>query len=576
MVGGTRRTPPEKRDVAETNAAAPLTLYRKHRPAAFDELVGQPAVVKGLTAAITSGRVSHAYLFAGPRGTGKTSAARIFAKCLNCLTNGPRPDPCGVCEACVAIANGTAFDVIEIDAASNRGINEIRELRERVQFAPSQFRRKVYIIDEVHMLTPEAFNALLKTLEEPPEHVVFVLATTELHRVPATILSRLQRYEFRRMTPAVIARRLLDIAAREKIAIDEAAAQRIAYLADGAMRDALVLLEQARGFAAGRSIDSKTLDAAFGESHSDLVERLVDAVIESDAGAALQAVADATQQGVDAAWLAKELLRWFRLALLARTSREVLDLEVPPDEAESVARRAQDLGRTKIMTALRVLSDCVAQRWSTQPRVDLELALARIIVPSDEMTLQGFSDRLRALEERDSALSTGGSGPAGGAQRPKAATSRTASASNKRDEGERKAPLRAQAGGGTPASAVSPLAMAAVDSNAITPTRLAAMWHMVMASVRDRDNRVYAYLQHASIVDASDGLVTLSVTKKHFLESLTEAGSLAIVADAIKQASGVRPRVAFSLGAASARPATPKSEPSDFALAESVLGADLI
>ena len=560
--------------MAQANEA-PLTLYRKYRPGAFDELVGQPAVVKGLTAAVTSGRVSHAYLFAGPRGTGKTSAARILAKCLNCLTNGPRPDPCGVCEACVAIANGTAFDVIEIDAASNRGINEIRELRERVQFAPSQFRRKIYIIDEVHMLTPEAFNALLKTLEEPPEHVVFVLATTELHRVPATILSRLQRFEFRRMTPPVIAKRVLEVAAREKISIDEAAAQRIAHLADGALRDALVLLEQARGFAAGKSIDAKTLDAAFGESHRDLIERLVDAVTASDAAAALQAVADATQQGVDPSWLAKELLRWFRLALLARASREVLEIETPPDEAESVAQRAQEISRSKIMTALRVLSDCVAQRWSTQPRVDLELALARIILPSDEMTMQGLSDRLRALEERD-----GGSG----ASPPPRAAPRTATTSvRSRDRATSlKDRETTQVRAGTPTDQAAALETSApslsmsVGASSITPTKLSAMWHLVMASVRERSNRVYAYLQHASIVDASDELVTLSVTKKHFLESLSEAASLAIVAAAIEQASGVKPRIKLTLGEAAARVAAPKGEPSAFALAESVLGADLL
>jgi len=560
------------------NDAAPLTLYRKHRPAAFDELVGQPAVVKGLTAAVTSGRVSHAYLFAGPRGTGKTSAARILAKCLNCLNGGPRPDPCGVCEACVAIANGSAFDVIEIDAASNRGINEIRELRERVQFAPSQFRKKVYIIDEVHMLTPEAFNALLKTLEEPPEHVVFVLATTELHRVPATILSRLQRYEFRRMTPAVIAKRLLEVAHREKISIDETAAQRIAYLADGAMRDALVLLEQARGFAAGKSIDSKTLDAAFGESHRDLIERLVDAIIASDAAAALQAIADASQQGVDAAWLSKELLRWFRLALLARTSRDVLAMEVPGDEAESVASRAEELGRSKIMTALRVLSDCVAQRWSTQPRVDLELALARIILPSDEMTLQSLSDRLRALEERDGQAASPRGGAPGGAVRAAAATRAAATSRSTNTKALAKhtsapPPLSMSAETRSMAAGSSSIAPGA---SSITPTKLAAMWHLVMASVRDQSNRVYAYLQHATIVDANDAVVSLSVTKRHFLESLSEAGSLAIVASTIEQVSGVRPRIELSLGEATPRAAAQKSEPSGFALAESVLGADLL
>jgi len=554
--------------VAETSVAAPLTLYRKHRPAAFDELVGQPAVVQGLTAAVKSGRVAHAYLFSGPRGTGKTSAARILAKCLNCLTNGPRPDPCGVCDACVAIADGAAFDVVEIDAASNRGINEIRELRERVQFAPSQFRKKVYIIDEVHMLTSEAFNALLKTLEEPPEYVVFVLATTELHKVPATILSRCQRYEFRRMTAPVIAKRLDDVAKREKIGLSESAARRIAHLADGALRDALVMLEQARGFAGGKTIDDAVLDSAFGESHRDLVERLVDAVLASDPGAALQTVADATQQGVDSAWLAKELLRWFRLALLARTSREVLDIEAPPDEAERIASRAESLGRAKIMTALRLLSDAVAQRWSTQPRIDLELALARMIIPSDELTMQGLGDRLRALEERH-----GG----GGAPPVPAAPARTTPSAPPSTRTSRK-PARAsddkpQRAAFAAAPSVSPSPPA---KGPLTPTKLVAMWHLVMSAVRESSNPAFAYLQHATIVDASDELVTLSVAKKHFLESLSEPAMSALVASAIEQVSGVRPRIALVLGAAPQRSGNANADTSAFALAESVLGTELL
>jgi len=555
--------------VPDTASPAPLTLYRKHRPAAFDELVGQPAVVQGLTAAVKSGRVAHAYLFSGPRGTGKTSAARILAKCLNCLTNGPRPDPCGVCEACTSIAAGTAFDVVEIDAASNRGINEIRELRDRVQFAPSQFRKKVYIIDEVHMLTSEAFNALLKTLEEPPEYVVFVLATTELHRVPATILSRCQRYEFRRMTPPVIAARLQEVAKREKIALDEIAARRIAHLADGALRDALVMLEQARGFAGGQAIDARVLDAAFGESHKDVIDRLVDAIIASDAAAALQTIADASAQGVDPGWLSRELLHWFRLALLARTSREVLEQEAPPDEAQAVAARAQELTKTRIMTALRVLSDTVAQRWSTQPRIDLELALARIIMPADEMTLQSLSDRLRALEER-----AGGAGPApGGAPAPAGAARkpRAAATASKALENEAQAPPLSSA----PASAAVASAPAATGS--LTPTRLAAMWHLVMTAVRERSNTVFAYLQHAAVADANDETVTLSVTKKHFLESLSDPPTSALIASAIEHVSGIRPRIALVLGSAPARQAQQKAESSTgFALAESVLGGELI
>ena len=563
--------------MADTALAAPLTLYRKYRPAAFDELVGQPAVVQGLSAAVKSGRVAHAYLFAGPRGTGKTSAARILAKCLNCLTNGPRPDPCGICDACVAITDGAAFDVIEIDAASNRGINEIRELRERVQFAPSQFRKKVYIIDEVHMLTSEAFNALLKTLEEPPEYVVFVLATTELHKVPATILSRCQRYEFRRMTAPVIAKRLEEVAKREKVGLDQSAARRIAHLADGALRDALVMLEQARGFAGGKTIDESVLDAAFGESHRDLIERLVDAIVANDPGVALQTVADATQQGVDAAWLSKELLRWFRLALLARTSRDVLDVEAPPDEAERIAARAESLGRAKIMTALRLLSDCVAQRWSTQPRIDLELALARIIVPSDELTVQSLTDRIRALEER----AGGGTPPVSAA--PHAAPRTKAdgpSAPRRTKAADVSAAVRSElpeqlAQSEAPAVSKAPVSTAPASTGSLTPTKLVAMWHLVMSAVRERSNTGFAYLQHATIVDASDETVTLSVAKKHFLESLSEPAMSALVADAIEHVSGARPRITLVLGAAPER--APKNpDASGFALAESVLGTELL
>ncbi|MBV8282755.1 MAG: hypothetical protein JO347_11950 [Candidatus Eremiobacteraeota bacterium] len=423
------------------------------------------------------------------------------------------------------------------------------------------------------MLTSEAFNALLKTLEEPPEYVVFVLATTELHRVPATILSRCQRYEFRRMTPPIIAKRLEEVARREKISLDESAARRIAHLADGALRDALVMLEQARGFSGAKAIDGAVLDAAFGESHRDVTDRLVDAVVASDAGAALQAVADASAQGVDPGWLSKELLRWFRLALLARTSRHVLDEEAPKDEVESIARRAQELPRARIMTALRVLSDVVAQRWSTQPRIDLELALARIIVPSDELTLQSLSDRLRALEERNGVA--GAPGTSGAASAPSTPTpaARKPSRSPATSHASETPPHEA------PAVSASPTAAAAVASSLhapLTPTRLTAMWHLVMTAVRERSNPVFAYLQHATVADANDDLVTLSVTKKHFLESLSEPATAATIADAIEHVSGARPRIAMVLGQKSAQQAHPAERSSSFALAESVLGTDLL
>ena len=215
-----------------------VALYRKWRPQGFDALVGQEAVRTALTNALETGRIAHAYLFAGPRGTGKTSTAKILAKAVNC-EHGPTPNPCNECQNCVRINDGTSMDVFEIDAASNRGIDEIRDLREKVAFAPVSGRYKVYIIDEVHMLTTEAFNALLKTLEEPPPHVIFILATTEPHKIPATIHSRCQRFDFRRVTDADIVKRLREVADGSGIAADDDALQLIAVQADGGMRDAL-------------------------------------------------------------------------------------------------------------------------------------------------------------------------------------------------------------------------------------------------------------------------------------------------------------------------------------------------
>ena len=532
-----------------------LALYRKHRPPTFADLVGQPAVVKGLTAAVKSGRVVHAYLFSGPRGTGKTSAARILAKCLNCQTGGPRPDPCGRCEACVAIAGGLAFDVVEIDAASNNGVEEIRSLRERVHFAPAQFRTKVYIVDEVHMLSSAAFNALLKTLEEPPEFVVFVLATTEMHKVPATILSRCQRYEFRRMTAATIAQRVAEVAKREAIRVTPAAVERLAHLADGSARDGLVLLEQARGYAGEAEIDEEVLDRAFGESYRELIRRIVDAVAADDAKGALNAVADAAGRGADPAWLAKELLRWFRLALLAQTSRPVLESEVPAEEAADVAARAAQFARSRILSALRNLSECVAQRWSTQPRIDLELALVRTVMPFDEMNLAGLSDRLRSLEERVRDAGTQGPPPAPAGK-------------------DGMQPLVK-----TPAVKMHPRKPeeAPASRSGLTATKLRGLWPIILSDVKSHSVHCFALLAHASVLDASDDAIELGVDKKYIVEELSKAPMSKIVAAAIARATAAQPRVAFALAKGKAAQAQAVgSESGGFELAESVLGSDLI
>ncbi len=249
-----------------------MSLYRTWRPLTFADLVGQDAVVRTLTAAIESGRLAHAYLFSGPRGSGKTSAAKILARCIDCV-NGPTAKPDNTCDNCRAMLAGTALDVLEIDAASNRGIDEIRALREAVKFAPATMRMKVYIIDEAHMLTKEGANAFLKTLEEPPPHAVFILATTEPDKLPVTILSRCQRYAFRRISVPVIIEKLREIAEGEGIAIDDEALAAIAYRADGGLRDALTMLEQIAAFAGGAPATAATLDLAFGATGRQFARR---------------------------------------------------------------------------------------------------------------------------------------------------------------------------------------------------------------------------------------------------------------------------------------------------------------
>ncbi|MDE2483227.1 MAG: DNA polymerase III subunit gamma/tau, partial [bacterium] len=265
-----------------------MSLYRTWRPKSFADLVGQDAVVRTLTHAIESGKLAHAYMFSGPRGSGKTSAAKILARCINCAA-GPTAHPDNTCENCVAMIAGTALDVLEIDAASNRGIDEIRALRDAVKFAPSVMRKKVYIIDEAHMLTKEGANAFLKTLEEPPDHAVFILATTEPEKLPVTILSRCQRYAFRRISIPVMIERMREIARFEGIAIDDDALAAIAYRADGGLRDALTMLEQAAAFADG-AITTGTIDLAFGATGRNFAGTLIDAVIARDAAEMMRTI----------------------------------------------------------------------------------------------------------------------------------------------------------------------------------------------------------------------------------------------------------------------------------------------
>ena len=349
-------------------------LYRKWRPQRFEDVVGQRAIVTALKNQITADRVGHAYLFTGVRGTGKTTCAKIFAKAVNCLhpVNG---DPCGECEICKGIDNGSILDVVEMDAASNNGVDDIRDLRDETAYTPSACRYKVYIIDEVHMLSTAAFNALLKTLEEPPAHVIFILATTEIQKVPATILSRCQRYDFTRIGPEDIARRVEYIAGEEKLELTSDGAELIARLADGALRDALSILDTCAGVTA--KIDADVVRRMAGVTDRSYLFHISDALEAHDAATALAQLAQLRQQSVDVKRLTEELIAHYRaLMLAALPGGQSLLSGVSPEEEALYLEKGPQLGQREAIRAIRALGSALEHmtRGSDQ-RIELELAL---------------------------------------------------------------------------------------------------------------------------------------------------------------------------------------------------------
>ena len=372
-------------------------LYRKWRPQTFADVIGQQHVTDTLRAQLKSGRLSHAYLFTGTRGTGKTTCAKILARAVNCEhpVNG---DPCNECAACRGILDGSVLDVTEIDAASNNGVDNIRDLRDETRYTPAQVKKRVFIIDEVHMLSIGAFNALLKTLEEPPEHVLFILATTELHKVPATILSRCQRFDFRRIGAEDIARRLLQVADGEGIQLTEGAARLIARLADGAMRDALSMLDRA---AAAGAVDEQTVTAALGVLGQDDGVRLAEALKAGDLAAAVGLLDEYYNEGRDLAAVYDQLLGLIRDALLVKTSKtDVSALISPAYSVKTLQKLCDGLASSTLIAWSRVIGEALDRmRSAANRRVEAELCAVRLcsLGAEDYDTLGG---RVEALEEK--------------------------------------------------------------------------------------------------------------------------------------------------------------------------------
>ncbi len=500
-----------------------MSLYRTWRPKSFTDLVGQDAVVTTLSHALESGKVAHAYLFSGPRGSGKTSAAKIMARCLNCI-GGPTASPDNTCELCLSMLEGSALDVLEIDAASNRGIDEIRALRDAVKFAPSVMRKKVYIIDEAHMLTKEGANAFLKTLEEPPAHAVFILATTEPEKLPVTILSRCQRYAFRRIAIPTMIERMRTIAAAEGIAIDDDSLAAIAYRADGGLRDALTMLEQAAAFGQG-DISLATLDLAFGATSRNYANSVLQACIDRDAAAALGAIEEASDAGADLHVLARALVAEFRNLLVAQIDPALLARDLAPEDAKRSAQRAPEMSQMMILRALRLLPDALAAtRTSGNPRLEIETALLRLIF-SDAPTVQAEPQAQPATAPVPS---------------PRVAPAPPQSRAKPPERPPAKVPAPIPASGG-----------AEDTGKELTLQRVRAAWSHIRAKAEATHPPLRIALSRA-VVDAIDGtVVTLRMPDAWATEVLTE--HLAALTEAVADVLGVALTIRTTLEAAAPR-----------------------
>ena len=376
-------------------------LYRKFRPGEFEDVKGQDHISKTLQNQIKAERIGHAYLFCGTRGTGKTSVAKIFAKAVNC-EHPVDGSPCGTCEMCKAISAGTSMNVIEIDAASNNGVDNIREIREEVAYRPTEGKYKVYIIDEVHMLSIGAFNALLKTLEEPPEYVIFILATTEAHKIPITIMSRCQRYDFKRITIDTIAERMKELMQQEGIEVEDRAIRYIAKAADGSMRDALSLLDQCIAFYLGQKLTYDHVLEVLGAVDTEVFSRLLRELLSRNVANVLRILEELIMQGRELSQLSTDFTWYLRNLLLVKSSDNMEDvLDISTENLMQLKEEAQMIEYDALIRYVRIFSELSNQlKYVTQKRVLMEVALIKLCKPEMETNLDSLLERIRAVEER--------------------------------------------------------------------------------------------------------------------------------------------------------------------------------
>jgi DNA polymerase III subunit gamma/tau len=473
------------------------SLYRRHRPQSFDEVVGQEHVVRTLHNAVERDRVHHAYLFVGSRGTGKTSMAKILARCLNC-EQGPTTEPCGKCESCRAIAAGTSLDVIEMDAASNRSVDDIRELRERVGYVPAAGRWKVYIIDEAHMLTREAWNAFLKTLEEPPPNTVFVLATTEAHKVMPTIVDRCQRFDFQRPAAGQIAEVLQRVARAEGIEIADGAVSAIARAAAGSFRDGLATLDQLVAYG-GSPVETDDVLAVLGVADADLIFAAADAIADGDGRSALETVERLTRSGRDASQFMRDLVAHLRQLLVIRTADAVPDaFAVTPSQGDRLRDQAGRIGDAALVRAIDELSSALTaiREWGDDPRTALELALLKSARPDSDPSSEALAQRIDRLER-------GFSGPVA-VQDPGPGSGEVAPGATEGDAGS-SAPAPSEAGGPSERAAnasaprsAAPTAATVTAVEAVDLERVAGLWPAVLDQVRQSGSELLSAVFQAA------------------------------------------------------------------------------
>ncbi len=523
--------------------AAPPAEYtvvaRRYRPQQFADLVGQEPVAQALTNAIKSGRIAHAYLFTGTRGVGKTTSARILAKALNCA-RGPTPTPCDECESCQAIAAGQDVDVLEIDGASNRGIDQIRELRQNTQFRPSRSRYKIYIIDEVHMLTKEAFNALLKTLEEPPPHVKFIFATTDVQKVPITILSRCQRFDFAGIAPERIIDRLREVVTGEGMQADDEALELVARRAGGSMRDAQSLLDQLLAFG-GERLTAEQVHELLGTASDDQVAALAAAVLDRDAKQALSLLDQSLEQGLQLGELFDQLIDYWRdLMVVACGGSEAVGLNASPRLRETVRKQAASLPLDTILAGLDILGGAKARlRGSSHGRVLLEMAVVRLT----------RLDNLVSLAQLGQMLQGGEVSVANAAAPP--TPSRAAAPVALAESVKKKSP---ELTGGENGQAVIPL----------TPDTLSQVWPEILAQVGPILARELNRASLPAIFGPNHLVIQFSPAYNQQREYCADPGRTQRVQDALKRVTGQDwiLRIETAPGQNGHAPAAPSAPPS--------------